>query len=126
MADNKNNSRPAPFTVRLTSEERAELERRAERAGLSLGGYFKSATFNTPPPPQSRRPPVDRTELAKLLAAIGRIGNNVNQLARVANAGSWPESKELSKACAEIKLIRITLMKALGVDPDGVNRGPGP
>ena len=127
MTDEKNNSRPSPFTVRLTGEERAELERRAERAGLSLGGYFKSAAFNTPPPPQSRRPPADRTELAKLLAAIGRIGNNINQLARVANAGSWPESKELGKACTDIKSIRTALMTALGVDPHaGTRRGPKP
>jgi hypothetical protein len=126
MAGKNNNHRPSPFTVRLTDEERTELEHRAERAGLSLGGYFKSAAFNTPPPAQSRRPPVDRAELAKLLAAIGRIGNNVNQLARVANAGSWPEAKDLSQACSDIRWIRKALMKALGKDTDPTPRGPGP
>lgn len=124
MADENNNHRPSPFTVRLTDEERTELERRAERAGLSLGGYFKSAAFNTPPPPQSRRPPVDRAELGKLLVAIGRIGNNINQLAKIANAGSWPEAKDLEKARADIQWIRQALMMALGIEKDTPRRGP--
>ena len=114
-------------TIRLDEAEHTKINERAENAGLTLSGYFRSAVLNTPPPPQSRRPPVDRTELAKLLAAMGRIGNNINQLARVANAGSWPESSALSKACTDIKSIRTTLMKALGVDPHaGASRGPKP
>lgn len=124
MSDKKKTRRPPPLSVRLTDEERAELERRAERSGLTLGGYFKSVVFNSPPPPQSRRPSADREELGKLLAAIGRIGNNVNQLARVANAGSWPESEKLSQAVREIQWIRKSLMKALGVDPRVKDRGP--
>ena len=113
-------------TIRLDEAEHTQINDRAENAGLTLSGYFRSAVLNTPPPPQSRRPPVDRAELAKLLAAIGRIGNNVNQLARVANAGSWPESKDLSKARADIKWIRTTLMKALGTDLSAGDQGPGP
>lgn len=124
MADQNKPRRPPPLSVRLTDEERAELERRAERSGLTLGGYFKSAVFNTPPPPQSRRPPADRAELGKLLVAIGRIGNNVNQLAKVANAGSWPEAKDLEKARADIRWIRQALMKALGIEKDTPRRGP--
>jgi len=102
-------------TVRLTEAEAAELTKRAENARLTLAGYFRSAVLDSPPPPQSRRPPVDRKELGKLLGAIGRIGNNINQLAKIANAGSWPESKALHEARDDIQWMRRTLMKALGV-----------
>lgn len=113
-------------TIRLDEAEHDSVFDRADKAGLTLSGYFRFAVLKTPPPLQSRRPPVDRAELAKLLAAIGRIGNNMNQLARVANAGSWPESEALQQACNEITWIRSALMQALGVDPDTAYRGPEP
>jgi mobilization protein NikA len=104
-------------TIRLNEAEATELNKRADDSRLTLAGYFRSAVLNTPPPPQSRRPPVDRKELGKLLGAIGRIGNNINQLAKIANAGSWPEGKSLHKACEDIQWIRHTLMEALGTKP---------
>ena len=49
--------RPPPFTVRLSPERaRPNSTARADRAGLSIGGYFISAVFDLPPPRQSRRP----------------------------------------------------------------------
>ena len=56
-------------------------------------------------------------ELARLMAAIGRIGSNVNQLARMANAGSWPDSRLLKQACDDIRIMRDTLIRAFGMTP---------
>lgn len=112
-------------TIRLTEAEAAELNKRADDSRLTLAGYFRSAVMDTPPPPQSRRPPVDRKELAKLLGAMGRIGSNINQLAKVANAGSWPESASLHKACEDIRWMRRALMQALGTKTQKRPR-PGP
>ena len=118
--------RPSPFTVRLSPEQRAELERRADRAELSLGGYFIAAAFATPPPRQSRRPAANRELLAQILASFGRIGSNVNQLARVANAGSWPDSRLLKQACDDVRMIRDMLIRALGFTPPEDPPAPGP
>ncbi len=112
--------RPPPLSIRLPPEERAELESRADRAGLSVGGYFRAAVLGAPLPRVARRAPVDRRELAMLLGAVGRIGSNVNQLARVANAGGWPESAMIDEARGDIRWMRAALMRALGYrsDPD--------
>jgi hypothetical protein len=119
--------RPSPFTVRLSPEQRAELESRADRAGLSIGGYFTSAVFDTPPPRQSRRPSVVEQELAKLMGAIGRIGSNVNQLTHQAHLGSWPDSRLLKQACDDIRMMRDTLIRAFGMTPpDDPPTTPGP
>ena len=117
--------RPPPLSVRLPPDERAELESRADRAGLSVSGYFRTVAFDTPR--HARRPSVNEQELARLLGAIGRIGSNVNQLARTANSGSWPDSRALSDACADIRWIRDTLIRALGMtppDPAAPTAGP--
>ena len=78
--------RPNPLTVRLPPNERAEIEARAARAGLSIGGYFRAAVLEVPMLRVIRRLFVDWQELARLLGAIGHINSNINQLARTANS----------------------------------------
>lgn len=115
MAGSEKRKRRHQISVRFEPREYAELIHRADKAGLSVAGYFRSAVLQTPPPRQSRRPPVDKIELAKVLGALGKIGSNVNQLARVANAGSWPEAGAIYEAQADIRTMRLTLMEALGI-----------
>jgi uncharacterized protein (DUF1778 family) len=118
----QNDRRNIPLAVRFTEAERDSLNRAAQAAGLTLSDHIRRAALPEAPPPAARpkraasRPSVkDADKLATLLAAVGRIGNNVNQLARVANAGSWPEARELHEAAADIQWMRHTLMQALGV-----------
>lgn len=110
--------RQPPLSVRLSAEEIAELRSRAEQSGLTISGYFKAAVFNTPPLKRSRRVTHDQESLARLLASVGRIGSNINQLARVANMGSWAEADMLMEAAADIRWMRRTLMAALGITPE--------
>ncbi len=114
MKEHSSNKRPAPFSVRLSDDERAELVRRAEAAELSLGAYWKSAVFNLPPPRKSRRPRSDTVELAKLLGQLGRVGNNINQLARILNTDGSVEIPELEKALKDLADMRAAVMHVLG------------
>jgi hypothetical protein len=114
--------RPPPLSIRLPAPERDDLKARADREGLSVSGYFRTVAFNTPR--RSRRPSVNEQELARLMVAMGRIGSNVNQLARQANLGSWPDSRAIEEACADIRWIRDTLMLALGVTPPPHHQPP--
>jgi hypothetical protein len=120
--------RPNPLTIRLPDDERAELEARADRAGLSVSGYFRSAVLDAPWPRVTRRPTVDQQLLARILDALGHshIGSNVNQLAKIANAGSWPDSRLLKQACDDIRMIRDMLIRALGFTPPDDPPQPGP
>jgi Bacterial mobilisation protein (MobC) len=122
MDDGKDKKDLSPFTLRLTFEERAQLERDA--AGLSLGAYVRSRVFDTTRAAPRRRgkfPVKDKKALASVLAMLGqlRLANNINQLARSANTGSLamtPDSEATLKgACRDIASIRHMLMVALGL-----------
>ena len=67
--------RTAHLMVRLTPAERGALDAAAERAGLSLAGYARATLLTAPPVRQARRPPVERAELVRLLAQLGKIGS---------------------------------------------------
>ena len=117
--------RPNPFALRLSDEQRAALKDRSARAGLSMGGYALSVIFNTPAPRRrAAAPTADLELLARVLASLGKTGSTTNQLARTANMGGWPDSRELAQACADIREMRDALMLALGVTPP--DHPPGP
>lgn len=116
---------PPPFSLRLTFEERARLERDA--GDMPLGAYIRSRLFDQPagdrPSRKAKRPVKDQQALASVLGELGksRIANNLNQLAKAANSGSLPltpeTEKSLHEACAGVQWLRMTLMQALGLQP---------
>ena len=108
--------RTAHLMVRLTPAERGALDGAAERAGLSLAGYARATLLTAPPVRQARRPPVERAELVRLLAQLGKIGSNVNQIARVLNSGG-DTPPELVGVPEDIATIRAAIMAALGREP---------
>ena len=122
MSD-RNKKTEAPFSLRLTFEERAQLEK--EAAGMSLGAYIRSRLFDSELPKRRTRgkyPVKDHKELGKLLGELGksRIANNINQLAKAANSGSLEVSSDTEQAiqnsCCDIRWIRASLINALGLD----------
>lgn len=106
--------RPPSFPIRLSKDQRAELEKRADLAGgLSIAGYIKFAALDQPPR-KLRQPPIDRVALAQLLGQLGRVGSNINQIARIANAHNEINIPELAFALNELIDMREAIMKALG------------
>ncbi len=112
-----------PFSLRLTFEERAKLERDA--AGMALGAYIRSRLLDpetVAPRKRGKFPVKDHQALAQLLGLLGqsRLANNVNQLARAANTGSLavtPDTEEaLVSATADINHMRQLLIQALDID----------
>ena len=67
--------------VRVTTAERAELEARAQRAGVTLTEFCRRAVFGQTVQ-ERRSDPADRA-----LAELNRVGVNLNQIARGMNAG---------------------------------------
>ncbi len=111
----------APFSIRLTADERQLLEQAA--AGAPLGTYIRSRILDgqTARRKVQRAPVADQAALARVLAQLGqsRLGNNLNQLAKAANMGALivtPDvTAEFKEACAAVAAMRHDLMRALGL-----------
>lgn len=116
--------RLAPFSIRLSEDERARLA--MEAAGAPLGAYIKAKALGAPPL-RSRRTGLrveDRVALAKGLALLGRsrLANNLNQLAYAVNIGSLPVTpeteEELFAAARDVRALRRLFLTALGLKPE--------
>jgi hypothetical protein len=106
------------INVRCTAKESAAINEAASRAGYKVGPYLRALALGTPGPRSVRRPPIERTELARLLGHIGKLGSNVNQIAKAVNTTrNLPSWSELAVMSEDVGKMRAAVLKAL-------NRGP--
>ena len=101
-------SRPAPKKpnrqrrhiehFRTDDAEHIELASRAQAAGLSVNAYSRMQTLGAPGPRARRSPPSERSRLnAQHMAALNRVGNNVNQGVRALNQIALTASEGVSR-----------------------------
>ena len=101
--------------VRCTAAEYATIEAAAAQAGQPVGTYLRAVALGSPGPRAARRPVVNRVVLAQVLGQLGRVGGNVNQLARAFNVdNATPAASELAAIRADVAIMREALMVALG------------
>ena len=91
------------FVFRCTATEKAELRAKAEAAGLPAATLLREALGLTE---ARRRKPVPRVDPA-LVLAIGRIGGNLNQIARWLNRAMLVGRTDLDSLTVARRLLVI-------------------
>ncbi len=119
MAGSEKRKRNKLAHVRLSDEEHALLKSAADKTGLALGAYLRAAALDSPGPRAARKPPIRRQELVRLLGQIGKLGSNVNQIARALNTGDDPYGlvDDMKAASVEVAEMRAAILQALGRSP---------
>ena len=113
-----------PFSIRLTPEERSDLERRAGKQ--ALGDFIRARLFGQgrPASPVKFRPQsttIDKRTAAQALGLLGKSGiaSNLKRLSEAARLGALPVTKEteaaMQRACRDVAAIKSALMTALGI-----------
>ncbi len=123
MATKDKYGRFPPFSLRLSFDERSQLEKAA--GNMALGAYIREKLLTTPEERQyvREKPTEDRKMLGQLLSVIGKahLANNLNQLAKAVNSGSLdvtPDTERMIReSYAEIMWMREILIEALGLRP---------
>jgi hypothetical protein len=105
------------LTVRLTPQEVATVRQKAEAHGQSVGALLRANLLHV----RLRPSRIDQQVAARLLGQLGKIGSNINQLAKHANAGRYQESS-IELALRDLGELRIVCLQALGQEP---HRGAG-
>ncbi len=102
------------IALRLTDADHSFLEQTAKDAGLSVGAFLRMIALGTAGARAVKRPHIEREQLGKLLGEIGKLGSNVNQIARWANTDKRaPDDRVLALMREDIAAMRAEVMKAL-------------
>lgn len=124
--------RSTPLSVRFTDSEKNRLEGLA--GGVPLSQFIRERALGSATETRARvrQPLKDAEPLGRLLGLLGqsRLSSNLNQLAKAANQGSLPVTKEveadLQAACAQVFEMRLLLLRALGLKIVGEATGRSP
>lgn len=111
--------REAPFSLRLSFEEKAALKKMA--GNEPLGAYIKAVLFDEARTGVRRSKSVarDGKAVGRALGDLGksRLSQNLNQIAKAVNMGALPVTPEtegeIQDACRAVKDMRDALMAAL-------------
>lgn len=94
--------------LRLTAAERAHVELLADRTGRDLADLQRRALLGLPIPPAR-----DGGELAALIVALNRVGNNLNQITARLNAAD-ELALDARDVLAEVKATVALIAEAAG------------
>lgn len=89
--------RPRKATVRLTEDEYRQLKKLVEESGWSQEAYLRSLIKGVRPAP---RPPPD---FKAMTMELRRIGVNLNQIARQANAAGRVDAAKYQDCADELQ-----------------------
>jgi hypothetical protein len=103
------------FTVRLSPQEAATVRQKAQAHGQTIGALLRSSLLHVRLHPSR----IDLQAVARLLAQLGKIGSNINQIAHHLNAGRPGDRIEgsLEEALRDLGELRIVCLQALGKEP---------
>jgi hypothetical protein len=110
-----NRQRTKQCLVRFTEQEFTEIAGKADRAGIASAAFLRAAALGSPGPRAQRRPPADHKALRQILGHCGRIGNNLNQIAKHLNTGGEANIPELREALTAYLEIRTAILAALAM-----------
>lgn len=111
-------ARQKAVLVRLTDEEYELLSVLAANVNLKRAPYLRLKGLGDAGPRSKRESRPDEKELARILGQLGKIGSNVNQLAKQANTGGigTVNMVVLSETLQSVSDMRAVVMEALGYD----------
>ena len=100
--------------IRWTEEEFAEISKKSDKAGFAVAAFIRAAAIGNAGPRAQRRPPTDHVLLRQILGQLGKIGSNLNQIAKSLNMGDPPDMPELTAALRAYTETRNAIFRALG------------
>jgi len=115
MSRSQKRKRMVAIHARVTPEEKAAIAEKAKAVG-GISALFRIAVMKEKPP----RSKVDLQAMAQLLASLGKIGSNLNQIAKHLNSGKPGDTLEnmLQVELRDLLEMRQGIMRSIGLEPD--------
>lgn len=113
---NKENKRTHIICLRLTDIELSVLDNRAEKCRMTRSDFIRNLILNRKLTPKYQIV-IGGEEIKLLLAQYGKIGSNLNQIARHFNSGgerSLAMQEEIQQAIAELYTLRKDVLRLAG------------
>ena len=96
------------FEVRLTKDEYYELTKKARKAGLTTGAFVRMAVAG------QKVVEAPSADVPVLIREVRRVGYNIDQILKIANAGGLLQVPDLRRALEELRTVEKQIASAYG------------
>jgi uncharacterized protein (DUF1778 family) len=119
MSGSETRQRNQLLQIRLSKEEWTQICEAADRVGLSPSSHARAVLLASKVIRSVRRPPIDRTAVAQLLAILGQAATDLRTLARPSSAvgANDNDRDKLADCLSQVSEMRDALMGALRRHP---------
>ena len=107
--DNKKDNKVL-MSLRIYAEDKEQIEEKARKTGLTTSEYIRRCALGRKLPCYG-----DTSLLKEYSMQLGKIGSNLNQIAKYVNQGFPPESLrgEIRETCRELVDLKFRILPAL-------------
>ena len=116
MSKSEKRTRSKQVLIRLTAEEHADLAAKSDQMGLTMADYVRSCATQSAHKIKAK---IDIVALREVAWHVGRIGGNLNQIAKAMNRGLAAHVPEIERTLLAVREMQSMVMAVLGVDPTG-------
>ena len=102
------------YSIRLLPDEHAAIVGKARAAGMSFASYMRACALGDAGPRARRSPTLNAELLAYAVAALNKIGSNLNQIARILNAAQAVGATECTAVLAEVRTAVARILEIVG------------
>lgn len=119
MSDKKksgseNREKSKVIGVRVNELEFIELNMKAEDARLSVPAFIRQMLLDEVlTKPRKAPPSLDKKLLSMLLGQLGKVGSNINQIAKRLNEGGSVAAERVTGSIDDFETLRDEIFKAL-------------
>jgi len=100
---------------RVNPDEKALIQEYAQNRGISVSSLLRLAGLGSPCEAKGKPlPRSDQELLSKLIGQLGKIGSNINQIARAANTSGHVDALALHQSLSHLEITLKHLMRLLG------------
>lgn len=104
-----NRTEPKQISFRVSDTEYRRLKAIADNLGISVPAFCKARAQKA----RLKQPQIDREGARKIAVQIGKIGNNINQMAKKLHLGQSAELDQLRKMEDQLHQIGQLIQKEL-------------
>ena len=105
-------NRAAAIRIRWTADEVREVKQRAAIVQAEVSEYVRAAALGQKPK-RTGTATGERRALIDGLAQLGKVGSNLNQIARHLNSGGSADGQAIMYALAELASVQEAILTAL-------------
>jgi hypothetical protein len=119
MSGSEKRQRDQLLQIRLSKEEWTHICQAADQVGLSAASHARTVLLGARVIRSVRRPPIDRTAVAQLLALLGQVATDLRTLSRPSSSAraNNDDREKLGDCLLNVSEMRDALMSALRRHP---------